>query len=180
MANKSVVITITCAKQDPTALALLNAPQEGMKRLVNYLEACSLGTENASVDVQTSAVAPVRAAQVLTVTFGSMTNLDTVVVAGVTLTAVTGTPAGAQFKMVTDSPTTAANLVALVNSLASVSVYVTAANVAGVVTLTSLVPGKIGNFLPLVGSAGMVATGATLVGGLGASETAPSTYRMGL
>ncbi len=185
MANTSFVITLSV----PPAVAQMaryikgTSDPRGECRVLSHLfkriEQGDFSVGATSFDVQTSSGAVARATQVLTLTYSSISNSDTVVVAGVTLTCVTGTPGAHEFKKQTDATVTAANLVALVNSDATISIYVKAANVAGVVTFTAQAPGKVGNFLTLVGSTGMVATGATFTGGTGGCETTPVNYARG-
>lgn len=188
MANTSFVITLSV----PASVADMgryikdtSQPRSECQQLVELFKRIGSGdmiNNKAGVcnfDVQTSTGVVARATQTLTLTYASISNNDTCVIAGVTLTCVTGTPSGAQFKKQTDATVTAANLVALVNSLATISIYVKAANVAGVVTLTAQAPGKVGNFLTLVGSTGMVAGAATFSGGTGGCETTPVNYARG-
>lgn len=184
MANSSFVITLST----PLSVADMgqyivdaSAPLSECQQLNILFSRLASGLLPGSFTVQTSANAPVRATQTLTLTYASISNNDTVVVAGVTLTCVTGTPdpTAGEFKKETDAATTAANLVALVNSYADTKVLVSAANVSGVVTFTSLAPGAAGNFLTLVGSTGMAAGAGTFAGGAGACETVPVTFTRG-
>lgn len=186
MSNTSFVITLSV----PSGVTEMgkyikdtSEPRESCRSLSHLFDRIAqgnmVGQGPVSWDIQTSSGVVARATQVLTLTYASISNSDTCVVAGVTLTCVTGTPSGAQFKKQTDAPTTAANLVALVNSLATLNIYVKASNVLGVVTFTALAPGKVGNFLTLVGSTGMVATGSTFTGGTGGSETVAVHYARG-
>lgn len=154
-------------------------PRNEALALADLFSKIASGIEPATFVVQTSASAPVAATNTLTLTYASIANNDTCVVAGVTLTCVTGTPTGAQFKKETDATVTAANLVTLVNSLATTNVLVRASSVAGVVTFTSLAPGAVGNFIPLVGSTGMVRAGALFTGGTGGPQTVAVSYARG-
>ncbi len=66
-----------------------SADAEGMRALINYLEACSSGYASASVDVQTSATDPVAATG--TLTGATVIATDVAVVGGVSFT-YTATP----------------------------------------------------------------------------------------
>ena len=184
MSNSTFVITL----QSPRSVADLarfikdtTNPREQALALQHLFTRLKGGEESGNFDVQTSASAPVRATNTLTLTYASISNNDTTVVAGTTLTCVTGTPSGAaQFKKVTDATTTAANLVACINANTTLNVLMKASNVAGVVTLTLHTPGKIGNQVPLVGSTGIVAGAATFASGAGGCELAPVNYSRGL
>ena len=180
MANSSFVISLSTAISSETMtsnylLAGSNPRNEAMA-LSSLFKRIADGLTPASFQVQYGAVAPVAAFGTLTLTYASIANLDTCVVAGTTLTCVTGTPAGAQFKKEVDATTTAANLVALINSNATTSAIVWASSVAGVVTITAQVPGTIGNKLTLVGSTGMVASGAVFTTGAGGASSVPVNY----
>jgi hypothetical protein len=136
------------------------------------------GLESGSFQVTTSASAPVQASATVTLTYASVAANDTVTVAGVALTCVTGTPSGAQFKKVTDGPTTAANLAAAINANQTV---VTATAAASVVTVTCNVPGLVGNWVPVAtsNSSGFALSHSTLQNGAGGAETTPVTYNKG-
>lgn len=182
--SSSIVITLKSGRAVADAARLIKDttdPRGECRALQHLFERLGGGLEiGSSFDVQTAAAAPVRATNTLTLTFASISNSDTTVVAGTTLTCVTGTPSGgAQFKKVTDATTTAANLVACVNANTTLNKLMKASNVAGVVTFTLHTPGVIGNQVPLVGSTGMVAGAATFASGAGGHETAAVNYSRG-
>lgn len=181
----SLVLTI---KSDKSSVQMIDKLQTGvsdryayLQRLVKYLESALCGLENAVVDTQTSSADPVAASGTMTLTYASISNADTVAVAGVTLTCVTGSPAGAQFKKEVDGPTTATNLAALINSNATTSKYVSAVAVASVVTITCLVKHALGNLVALATSnaTGIAVSAAVLANGAGGATSAVSTYSYG-
>lgn len=182
--TSSLVITVKSGRSQADAKRFIKDttdPRGECRSLQHLFERLGAGLEpGSSFDVQTAAAAPVRATNTLTLTFASISNNDTVVVAGTTLTCVTGTPSGAQFKKLTDATTTAANLVALINSHATLKLLMKAANLAGVVTMTLHTPGAIGNQVPLVGSTGMVVGAANFASGAGGIESAAVNYSRGL
>ena len=149
-----------------------------------YFSAVGGGAEGASIDVQTASADPVAATGTYTLTYASIANNDTVTCAGVTLTCVTGTPVGAQFKKITDGPTTATNLATLINTNATTSTYVYASASGSVVTVRALVKHALGNLVGLTSSngTGIAVSAATLTGGAGSTTaaTAPVTYAFGL
>lgn len=119
-----------------------------------------------------------------TVTCASAAAADTVTVNGVTFTAVSGTPAGNQFKVGVSDTADAASLVAGINAstTANIKGCVTATSALGVVTLTSSVAGYIGNCQTLASSNGtrLAVSGARLSGGTGGtSQSGPTTYNLG-
>lgn len=182
----SLVITVNSARSQadngPRHIKSTTLPREEMRALAHYFSRLADGLENANVSVQSAALAPVRATGTITLTFASIANNDTVTIAGTVLTCVTGTPAGPQFKKVTDGPTTAANLAALINSNATLSKLVFATSSGSVVTLTCLASGTIGNLVTQATSngTGFVLSAATLTTGAGGAETAPVSYSRGL
>lgn len=185
MANTSLVIVVTSARTIANLGGFIkdaSEPREEMRGLRHLFERLSGGLEKASVTVQSSASAPVRATGTLTLTFASIANNDTVTIAGTVLTCVTGTPSGAQFKKVTDGPTTAVNLAALINSNATLSLLMKAVAVSSVVTCTINTVGAIGNQATLAtsNSGGIAVSAANFATGAGGAETSPVAYSRGL
>lgn len=183
MANSTLVITITSPRSVADLARFIkdtSDPRGQCRALHHFFQRAMSGDESCSFYVQTSASEQVRATNTLTLTYASISNSDTVVIAGTTLTCVTGTPAGPQFKKQTDATVTAANLVAAVNANTTLNKKMFATSALGVVTLTLLTPGSIGNQATLVGSSGMVVGAATFANGAGGHETVPVTFSRGL
>jgi phage tail sheath gpL-like len=159
---------------DPRQEALLL--RELFKRLASGDEPGS------SFTVQTSANAPVQASGTVTLTYASIADSDTVTILGSVLTCVTGTPTTAQFKKQTNAATTAANLAAAINAHATLSLLVSAAAASGVVTVTALANGAIGNqgTLATSNSSGFGLSAANLANGAGGAETTTTSYSRGL
>lgn len=181
MANSSfaVILSTPLSQTEMTGryVGKSSLPHEQMRKLTHLFRRLDEGLTQGIVSAYTSANAPVRATNTVTLTYASISNSDTVVIGTVTLTVVTGTPSGqAQFKKLTDATTTAANLVACVNAHTTLSKLMVASNLAGVVTLTMLAPGLIGNQVPLTGSTGMVAGASYFANGAGGIETVPVSY----
>lgn len=86
-----------------------------------------------------------------TVTFSSTgpTNGQSGTIAGVEFTAVTSGATGNQFNISATPATVAANLAAAINASSDLAGIVTAESVSGVVHITAVVPGLIGNGLVL-------------------------------
>lgn len=181
MANTSFVITIstplTNAQMNAKYLLSSTNARNECVALSALFKRIADGLTPASFDVQYSPNAPVKATNTLTLTFASIANLDTCVIAGTTLTCVTGTPSGfTQFKKLTDATVTAANLVAAITGNTTLNKIVSATSVAGVVTITALIPGVLGNQMPLVGSTGIVAGTALFASGAGGAATAAVNF----
>lgn len=97
-----------------------------------------------------------------TITFSSASGTVGAVIAGVTKTAAHGA----------DDTADAVALVAAILADTTLNKIVTASNVAGVVTITALVPGVLGNQITTVASGtGVTASGAKLAGGVGGDGT---------
>lgn len=184
MANATLVITITSPRSVADLARFIedtSNPRNQCRKLAHFFQRAGAGDETCSFYTQTSATEQVRASSTLTLTYASISNNDTCVIGGTTLTCVTGTPSGgAQFKKETDAGTTAANLVACVNANSTLKLLVFASKASGVVTIKALAPGVVGNQIPLVGSTGMVAGAAVLASGAGGHETVPVTFSRGL
>lgn len=116
---------------------------EGVTGLINYLQAVQAGVKSATVTLYNGAV---KNTAVVTVT-GAASNDETMVVCGVTFTAKTSGATGNQFNLNATPTTQATNMVTAFNASADLTGIVTASNVAGVITLTSAVPGALGNAL---------------------------------
>lgn len=169
----SVFITLKTSDSDVAKRVTNAVSGKRMECLVdvrNQVQAALGRTSNDTVDVQyNTTVAAVNASSTVTLTYASVANNDTVTVAGTTLTCVTGTPSGAQFKKEVDGTTTAANLAALINSNTTLNKVVRASSAAAVVTVTCLVPGTIGNLVTLATSnaTGFALSAAALANGAG-------------
>lgn len=179
----TLVLTIKTSK-DPSVFKQASQDRENLNQLINLLSGVNIGAVQATVDVQSASADPVAATSTATLTYGSLVNnTDTVVMFGVTLTCVTGTPAASdattgQFKKQTDATVSAANLVTTVNAHTTLAKYVAATSAAGVVTFTLKNKGLVGNFIKDNTSAG---TGIAWVqwanGAGGVTDTAVSIAR---
>lgn len=153
-----------------------------LERLFKRLAA---GTISGSFVAQKATVAAVRAVGKITLIYADLAGNDTVTIAGITITCVTGTPSGfTQFKKEVDVTKTAANLAAAINGLATLNIYVSATSALGVVTVTAHQSGVVGNSISLAEASatptGIVVDAATLTGGAGGIVSAPVTYSRGL
>lgn len=113
-------------------------------KIAAFIQAQGLG-RGVNVVVNTGAVA---ATGLVTFT-GAPSNNETLSIANVTFTAKTSGATGNQFNIGGDVATTAENLATAINASSDMAGIISASSSAGVVTLTSLVPGTIGNGLEL-------------------------------
>jgi hypothetical protein len=117
-----------------------------LQNLENYLVALSGGNERASLAIK---VAAVQAAATLTVESTGSSNDETCIICNITFTAKTSGASGNQFNISSTPGTQASNMAAAFNASSDLTGKVTAAAVAGVVTITAVVPGLMGNGLQI-------------------------------
>lgn len=181
--SKSLILTVNVDRADVNDFVKpASNPRTEMTALSTLFARLASGTMNGSVIAQKASVASVAASQTITLTYNSISNNDTVTIAGITLTCVTGTPTGAQFKKETSATKTASNLAALINSLTTLNIYVNATSSSGVVTVKANQAGVVGNLITVATSngTGFVLGAAALAGGAGGAVVAPVTYSRGL
>lgn len=117
------------------------------RNLSNYFMRTANGSADLNWTVNTGAV---QATATITST-GSASNGETALVANSTLTAKTSgaVPANGEFNISGTVATQAANIALAINSVAALSSIVTATSALGVVTITAVVPGVMGNGLQI-------------------------------
>ncbi len=145
---------------------------ESLGRISSYFAGLSGGPFAGRAVVTTGAV---QAAGLLTVTSTGPTNGETALVANRTITAVTSgaVPANGEFN-INASPTVVATGMALaINSLSTLAHTVTATSALGVVTITAVAGGTIGNGIQL--SESMTNVAATAFAG-GVDGTVTTVY----
>lgn len=125
---------------------------DAIQSLENYIGAVEGGLQMANLAINVGAV---KAAGTLTVAAGGSTNNQACTICNVTLTAKTSSTANNEFSISATAATQAANMAAAINASTSLSGKVTATAALGVVTISSAVPGLLGNGLQL--SAGNLA-----------------------
>lgn len=136
--------------------------------LQNYLGGVASGAYSANMIASNGAVQA----------FATLTNSgqpgagEQVILAGTTLSAVSGVPAANQFQIGANAAGTYDNLVTLINSTAAFTNVVTAARSGTVVTITSVVPGIIGNQITLSESLANCALGNVTSGKLSSGADA--------
>lgn len=185
MANIQSVITITHGSTESyrtildRVLKAASKPKEEAISLRNMFHAFAGTDKIAKFNVEVNTGDAVSATG--TITLASMVAADTVTIGGVVLTAVASAPTSIQFVVGTDT-VTAANMAATINALPALNQMVRATSAAGVVTLTCLVPGTIGNLVTLAISAhGTVSGSGKLTSGAQSTTySTVNTYRLGV
>lgn len=118
-----------------------------------------------------------------TITFSSIANNDTITVCGVVFTCKTsGASGAAQFNIGASTDTSAAvNAAAKINAHTTLTYMVTAAAASGVITITCVRKGLIGNFLTTAISAhGSVSGSGLLTSGTDSANSVSKTHKYGV
>lgn len=101
-------------------------------------------------------IGPKAASDVFTIAAGNLSNADTVTIGGTTFTGVASAPTSIQFIVGGSALITGQNLAAAINANSATSVLfkaVTTGTTTGIVTVTVLMPGTIGNNISVTKSA---------------------------
>jgi len=138
-----------------------------LQNFENYIGALSGGNEMASLAFKVGAV---QATGLITST-GAATADETITVCNVVFTAKASGATGNQFNLSGTVATQATNIATAINASADLTGIVTASALLGVVTLTAVVPGLIGNGLALSESMTNVAVTAFANGADGTAYT---------
>ena len=178
----SLVLVIKTSEAAPSNfLDAASSPRNTAIKLSGLLEACASGYSHASIDAYSSTSAPVAAAGTATLTYASIAANDTVTIGGTVLTCkASGAAAGTEFNKTTDATVTAANLAAAINANTTLSKYLVATSALGVVTVTCLQKGVIGNAIVLATSNAPGFALVAMAGGEGGASSAATTYSLGL
>ena len=171
MAATKLVLNITRDNAYDLALPAASKRREAIRELIALLRGILIGAKPASaLFVMEGAVAASG-----TVTLANVTAADTVTINNVTFTAVASNPAANQFLQNGTDTQDAADLVRSINASATAGItgVVTAANVAGVVTITAVQPGLVGNAITLASSNGtrLAVSAARLANGSDGTKT---------
>jgi phage tail sheath gpL-like len=107
-----------------------------------------------------------------TITLSSHVATNTVTVNGITFTCMASGATGNQYNVGADDTATAANLATALNANTTLDGMIVATSALGVVTLTALMPGELGNAVTLAISANGSVSAARMSGGTnGDTET---------
>lgn len=131
-----------------------------MKGFDDFFQELILGAYRSNINVMASGVYATG-----TATLASVVATNTIVIGGVTLTAVSSAPTNAQFLVGSSNSATATNLAAAINANTSLDQVVQASASGAVVTIACIVPGTIGNLVTLSAGGGTITVAAALAGG---------------
>lgn len=180
MATLSVVIK-TANSRLSELCGSAGARTESTLALSQFLAACASGNETAAIYTTRSTSNPVAASA--TATCASVAADDTITIGKTTLTAKASPSGENQFSQAGSDTADAASLAAKINAHSVLSLLVSATAASGVVTITSLARGSVGNHIALTSSDGtrLAVTGSGyLAGGTGGSEIAGTTISQGV
>ena len=154
-------------------------PKEQAIALSGFFKELSIGTKSASVVVSTGAGNPVAASG--TFTLVSVPADATAVIGGITLTAKASPANENEFSQAGTDAVDAASLASVINAHSVLSLVVSATSASNVVTVTSKVPGLIGNRIAISETGtSITASGALLTGGTGGGNDTAVTYSLGI
>lgn len=191
MANKQTILTITHGNEAyQTIVNRMLKPaskvREQLSALRGFFHGMAGGDRIGKLIAQVTSGDQTTASGTFTFS-GAASASDTVLINGVTFTAETSGASGNQWNIGSSATQTAANLAAAINASATAlaSGTVIATSALGVVTLTSLLSGVIGNAITIAkgtdsGSVNTV-SGARLTGGAAPTTvSAANTYHSGV
>lgn len=135
-------------------------------KLKNFIKMIVSGMRPATVQTKSNAVKATG-----TITLSSHVETDTVTVNGIAFTCVASGATGNQYNVGADDTATAVALVTALNANTTLDGMIVATSALGVVTVTALIPGELGNAITLAISAHGSVSAARMAGGTnGTSE----------
>jgi phage tail sheath gpL-like len=141
------------------------------QKLMRYVRSLMGGGRYAKVEVAINAA---KASG--TITLSSHVATDTVTVNGIVFTCVASGATGNQYNVGADDTATAVALAAAINANATLLLMVVATSALGVVTLTALYPGALGNAVTLAISAHGSVSAARMAGGDNGAQSKTHYY----
>lgn len=186
MSGVQTTITITHAKEtigtiQNKLLKPASKPKEEADAIRNYANSIAGGDRDAKLAVQVNSGDAVAAHG--TITLSSFVATNTLTVANQTFTCESsGASGNNQFNVGGTDTLSAAAAVVAINAHPNLKPYITATSALAVITITSLIPGEIGNSIVIAISAhGSVSGSGLLTSGANATTySAQNTYHLGV
>jgi hypothetical protein len=172
-------ITFQVNTNNSISSADFNEASNKQKSLANaavLLKGLASGAVNGKVDVHYSATDGVAAAATITITHANVSNNDTTTIANTVITAATSGNGTTSWTIGADATADATALAACINANTTLNKIVIATSAAGVVTVTSVVKGLIGNGLALATSDATAFALVAFASGAGGSSGSPTSY----
>lgn len=149
-----------------------------LRKIATFFDRAAQGASNTNTNYSLN---PVAAAGLIT--FSSFVNADTITIGVTTLTGSSTLQDTTHFKIGGTDTITAANAVTTILANTTLQKFVTATSSANTVLVTAIVPGYVGNFVPLAISAHGSVSGSVLGTGTGSvagTEGTNSIISLGL
>lgn len=158
------------ADQMRSVMPVAQKGQSALLNVGNFIRAIASGNQNAELTVDMGAV---KATGTITIASTGPTNNQTMTLCGETLTAKTSgaVPADGEFNVSATPATVATNLAAAINAVVALQTVCTATAALGVVTVTAIAPGTMGNGLYAVNVDLSNTTVVSLTGGTNGTTT---------
>jgi phage tail sheath gpL-like len=150
--------------------------QKSLSNASSLLSGLASGSVNGKVDVHYNATNGVAAAATITITHANVTNNDTTTICNTVITAATSGNGTTSWTIGADATADATALKNCINANTTLNKIVVATSAAGVVTITSVVKGLIGNGLALATSDATAFALVAFTGGTGGSSGSPTSY----
>lgn len=148
------------AKLLPSASGVPGAGNSVLKQLDDLIQEFITGVYRSNIQIMSNGVYASG-----TAVCASVVATNTLVIGGVTLTAVASGPTSVQFVAAGTDAATATNIAAAINALTTLNKVVQASASGATVTIVCLVPGTIGNLVTLSSAGGTITVGSALTGG---------------
>ena len=171
--QSTIVITHDELEVDMTRLLIAETGNRFLagQKLMRYVRSLMGGSKSAKVALSVNAV---KASG--TITLSAHVANDTTTVNGIVFTCKTSGATGNEYNVGADDTATAVNLAAALNANTTLDGMIVATSALGVVTLTALVPGELGNAITLAISAHGSVSAARMAGGTNGAATATHYY----
>jgi hypothetical protein len=163
----------TTAQQSEYLGAPASAPREACNDLSRYLRALASGAQSGTVTIGEDDSVSASA----TATFSGVVATDSITINGTAFACVNSGATNNQFNKGADDAASAVNAAAKINAISS-TVLVTAAASEGVITLTAVQPGVLGNAITVAQSGDHITLDPTTRLASGAERTAPTSYSL--
>lgn len=142
----------------------------------NIIKGLRSGTLLGSIDIYKSSTDPVAATATITITHANVTNGDTTTIANTVITAATSGNGTTSWTIGADATADAVALAACINANTTLNKFLVATAAAGVVTLTCVLKGVVGNGLQLSTSDATAFALVAFASGAGGTSGAGSSF----
>lgn len=160
-----IVIQTNSNFQTATLLPFSRSGNLILTRLGRFIAGIGLGTFKSNTEIMTGGTYAT-----IDATLASVVATNTIVIGGITLTAVNSGATNVQFNVGGSNTITAANLATAINANTSLDQTVQATSSGAVVTISCKIPGTIGNLVTTTATGGTITVASVLAGGTDGSS----------